>query len=123
MMKFTFKRMHELTQWEKSTLRKLTLKSEGMGSGMQSFLKSAKDYPGLRITILAVDNVTAGWSLMTDSRVPYFHLYIHKSHRRRGYGSALYRVSGCEKLMSENRVIVSPWNDESTAFYNSLGAA
>jgi len=101
--------------WE--VLRRLRLAG---GNLVPSVIEAREDgRPAETIIARDPDGLILGWALIHDgigSR-PEIMVYVRRSHRRQGIGTALMR----EAMRGEERPIVTPWDLGSRCFFDSLG--
>jgi GNAT superfamily N-acetyltransferase len=73
--------------------------------------------------VFVADGNIAGYALVVTNRKPYYlhHFYICRSERRKGYGTAAFKLLLETLNASEMDLDVYEWNGRGRAFWESLG--
>lgn len=73
--------------------------------------------------VFTSDGNIAGYALVVTNRRPYYlhHFYICRSERRKGYGTAAFKLLLETLDTSEIDLDVYEWNERGRAFWESLG--
>lgn len=116
--KITFKQLKDLTEAETTACLELSLNSKNQFSLMSIELNYNKHNPNSYAYLMTLDNKLIAWALVTLSPCNdyEFNVFVAKSYRRQGLGTALYRAA----LKEYQDLVCYPHDPQSKHFYTSV---